>query len=61
MGKSLSTDLRLRELTAIVKQIIHGCAVERFGVAPSTVICWHDLPSRGAGCAQAAVRRDPVD
>lgn len=46
MGKSLSMDLRSRALTAVDEGVSCRSAAERFGVAPSTVIRWHDLRRR---------------
>jgi transposase len=46
MGKPLSMDLRSRALAAVDEGMSCRAAAERFGVAPSTVIRWHDQRRR---------------
>lgn len=46
MGKPLSMDLRSRALAAIDEAMSCRAAAKRFGVAPSTVIRWHDQRRR---------------
>lgn len=50
MGKPLSMDLRSRALAAIDEGMSCRGAAERFGVAPSTVIRWHDQRRRVGHC-----------
>jgi transposase len=51
MGKPLSMDLRSRTLAAIDGGMSCRAAAERFGVAPSTAIRWHDQRRRQGHCA----------
>lgn len=51
MGKPLSMDLRSRTLAAIDGGMSCRAAAERFGVAPSTAIRWHDQRRRHGHCA----------
>jgi transposase len=46
MGKPLSMDLRSRALAAVDEGMSCRGAAARFGVAPSTVIRWHDQRRR---------------
>jgi transposase len=46
MGKPLSMDLRSRALAAIDEGMSCRAVAKRFGVAPSTVIRWHDQRRR---------------
>lgn len=46
MGRPLSLDLRSRALAAIDEGMSCRAAAKRFGVAPSTVIRWHDQRRR---------------
>ena len=51
MGKPLSMDLRTRTLAAIDGGMSCRAAADRFGVAPSTAIRWHDQRRRQGHCA----------
>jgi transposase len=51
MGKPLSMDLRSRALAAVDDGMSCRGAAERFGVAPATVIRWHDQRRRQGHCA----------
>jgi transposase len=51
MGKPLSMDLRSRTVAAIDAGMSCRAAAERFGVAPSTAIRWHDQCRRHGHCA----------
>ena len=46
MGRPLSLDLRSRALAATDEGMSCRAAAKRFGVAPSTVIRWHDQRRR---------------
>jgi len=50
MGKPLSMDLRSRALAAVDEGMSCRGAAERFGVAPSTAIRWHDQRRRQGHC-----------
>lgn len=51
MGKPLSMDLPSRTLDAIDGGMSCRAAAERFGVAPSTALRWHDQRRRQGHCA----------
>lgn len=50
MGKPLSMDLRSRALAAVDEGMSCRAAAARFGVAPATVIRWHDQRRRQGHC-----------
>jgi transposase len=50
MGKPLSMDLRSRALAAVDEGMSCRGAAARFGVAPATVIRWHDQRRRQGHC-----------
>ena len=50
MGKPLSMDLRSRALAAVDEAISCRAAAARFGVAPASVIRWHDQRRRQGHC-----------
>ncbi len=50
MGKPLSVDLRSRALAAVDEGMSCRAAAARFGVAPATVIRWHDQRRRQGHC-----------
>ena len=51
MGKPLSMDLRVRTLAAIEAGMSCRAAADRFGVAPSTAIRWHEQQREQGHCA----------
>lgn len=50
MGKPLSMDLRVRTLAAIAEGMSCRAAADRFGVAPSTAIRWHEQQREEGHC-----------